>query len=284
MATATAVGGKGGDSSDPAGNGGNANATANATAGGVAAEATATATGGAGGAATVGAPGIGGDATATANAVSLMDGAGVTATAHSPGGGPASAMSVAAIGPGAPPPVEISTGQSASVAILTPGEAKGEMSAGYGGEGETLVYETTADFNFTIAQSEPFYLTLLGSDATGNGFDSLELTVATSANTPPLDYMFASLRSAEMFFLDHTIDLGFEGAGPQMVDISLFLTASGPGDGFGFSYTVTVPEAPTWAMVLAGFAGLGLAAIARGRRVAGVAWRPSPLSAAHPRR
>ena len=146
------------------------------------------------------------------------------------------------------------------------------MSAGYGGEGETLVYETTADFNFTIAQSEPFYLTLLGSDATGNGFDSLELTVATSANTPPLDYMFASLRSAEMFFLDHTIDLGFEGAGPQMVDISLFLTASGPGDGFGFSYTVTVPEAPTWAMVLAGFAGLGLAAIARGRRVAGVAW------------
>jgi hypothetical protein len=74
MATATAVGGKGGDSSDPAGNGGNANATANATAGGVAAEATATATGGAGGAATVGAPGIGGDATATANAVSLMDG------------------------------------------------------------------------------------------------------------------------------------------------------------------------------------------------------------------
>jgi hypothetical protein len=140
------------------------------------------------------------------------------------------------------------------------------MSAGYGGEGETLVYETTADFNFTIAQSEPLYLTLLGSDATGNGFDSLELTVATSANAPPLNYMFTSLRSAEMFFLDHTLDLGFESAGPQMVDISLFLTASGPGDGFGFSYTVTVPEAPTWAMMVIGFAGLGLAAIVRGRR------------------
>jgi hypothetical protein len=200
-----------------------------------------------------------------------MMAAGVTATAHSPGGGPASAMSVAAIGPGASPPLEISAGQSTSVAALTPGEAKGEMSTGYGGEGETLVYETTADFNFTIAQSEPLYLTLLGSDAEGNGFDSLELTVATSANVPPLDYVFTSLRSAEMFFDDNTIDLGSEGAGPQMVDISLLLTASAPGDGFGFSYTVTVPEAPTWAMMLAGFAGLGLAAVARRRRATRVA-------------
>jgi hypothetical protein len=243
MATATAVGGKGGDGFS-ASNGGNANATANAMAGGDSAEATATATGGAAGAVTGGAaPGSGGDATATANAVSSMMAAGVTATAHSPGGGPASAMSVAAIGPGASPPLEISAGQSTSVAALTPGEAKGEMSTGYGGEGETLVYETTADFNFTIAQSEPLYLTLLGSDAEGNGFDSLELTVATSANVPPLDYVFTSLRSAEMFFDDNTIDLGSEGAGPQMVDISLLLTASAPGDGFGFSYTVTVPEA-----------------------------------------
>jgi hypothetical protein len=145
------------------------------------------------------------------------------------------------------------------------------MSVGYGGEGETLVYETTADFSFTTSKPEPLYLTLLGSDAEGSGFDSLELTVAASANAPPLEYVFTSLRSAELFFADNTIDLGFEGAGPQMVDISLFLTASAPGDGFGFSYTVTVPEAPTWAMMLAGFAGLGLAAVARGRRRAGVA-------------
>ena len=52
----------------------------------------------------------------------------------------------------------------------------------------------------------------------------------------------------------------------QMVDISLLLTASAPGDGFGFSYTVTVPEAPTWAMMVIGFGGLGLAAIVWGRR------------------
>jgi hypothetical protein len=251
------------------GKGGNANATATSTAGGVAAEATAIATGGAGGAATGGgAPGIGGDATATANAVSSMAAAGVTATAHSPGGGPASAMSIATIGPGAPPPVEISKGLSTSVAILAPGEAKGEMSASYGGEGETLVYETTADFSFTTSEPEPLYLTLLDFDATGNGFDRLELTVDADGNpnTPPLDYVFTSLSSAEMFFHNNAIDLGFEGAGPQVVDISLFLTASDPGDGFGFSYTVTVPEAPTWAMMLAGFAGLGYAGYRRRAR------------------
>jgi hypothetical protein len=96
------------------------------------------------------------------------------------------------------------------------------------------------------------------------------LTVSDNAdpNAPALDFTFTSLRSAEEFFLDNRLDLGFEDAGPQVVDISLFLTASTVGDGFGFSYTVTIPEAPTWAMMLAGFAGLGLAAMVRGRRAA----------------
>ena len=144
------------------------------------------------------------------------------------------------------------------------------MSAGYGGEGETLVYETTADFSFTTTQPDPLYLTLVNFDATGEGFDSLELTVSDNAdpNAPALDFTFTSLRSAEEFFLDNRLDLGFEDAGPQVVDISLFLTASTVGDGFGFSYTVTIPEAPTWVMMLAGFAGLGLAAMVRGRRAA----------------
>jgi hypothetical protein len=64
-------------------------------------------------------------------------------------------MSVAAIEPGAPPPVEISAEQTTSVAFLTGAGGAGEMSAGYGGEGETLVYETTADFSFTTTQPDP---------------------------------------------------------------------------------------------------------------------------------
>lgn len=105
-------------------------------------------------------------------------------------------------------------------------------------------------------------------DATGNGFDSLELTVSDNAgpNASPLDFTFSSLRSVEEFFLDNRLDLGFEDAGPQVADISLFLTASNVGDGFGFSYTVTIPEAPSWAMMLAGFAAVGLAGSRRGRR------------------
>ena len=177
-------------------------------------------------------------------------------------------MSVAAIEPGAPPPLAIAAGQSVSVAYLTGAGGVGEMSAGYGGEGETLVYETTADFSFTTSQPEPLYLTLVDFASTGEGFDSLELNVSSS-NLPALDVTFDSLRSAEEFFLDNRIDLGF-GAGLQTVDISLFLTASRVGDGFGFNYTVTVPEAPTWAMMLAGFAAFGLAAAVRSRRAARV--------------
>lgn len=122
---------------------------------------------------------------------------------------------------------------------------------------------------------------MLDFGATGSGFDRLELTVAAGANpnAPPLDYVFNSLSSAEMFFHDNTIDLGFEGAGPQVIDISLFLTASHPGDGFGFSYTVTVPKAPTWALMLAGFVGLGLAAAVRDRGAARVAQSFASVSA-----
>jgi hypothetical protein len=182
-------------------------------------------------------------------------------------------MSVAAIEPSAPPPIEISPGQTTSVAFLTGAGGVGEMSAGYGGEGETLVYETTAGFSFTTTQPDPLYLTLVNFDAIGDGFDSLELIITDSAdpNAPPLDYEFTSLRSAEMFFLDNRIDLGFDEPGPQVVDISLLLTASTVGDGFGFNYTVTVPETSTWVMLLACFAGLGLAAVIPGRRAPRVA-------------
>ena len=160
-------------------------------------------------------------ATGQANADSMSQNGGgtVQASANSPGGGPASAMSVAAIEPGAHP-IEISPGQTVSAAFLTGAGAAGEMSAGYGGEGETLVYETTADFSFTTTQPDPLYLTLVNFDATGDGFDSLELTVSDNAdpNAPPLDFTFSSLRSAEEFFRDNRLDLGFEDAGPQVVD------------------------------------------------------------------
>ena len=120
--------------------------------------ATSTATGGNGGATDSG-PGVTGQA--NADSKSQNGGGSVQASANSPGGGPASAMSVAAIEPGAPPAIDISPGQTVSVAFLTGAGGVGDMSAGYGGEGETLVYETTADFSFTTTQPDPLYLTLV---------------------------------------------------------------------------------------------------------------------------
>ena len=193
----------------------------------------------------------------------------VMTTAHSPGGGPASATSNASVGAGTATLIAIAAGQTVSVATLTPDASTigvGAMSAGYGGTGETLTYEATADFDFTTDRTGKIYLTLLDSIAGGAGFDNLELKI--DVNSIISDHVFTSLANAEAFFADNTLDLGLWGAGPQVVDLSYWLTASNPGDGFGFSYTVTVPEAPTWALMLAGFAGLGLAAFVRGRHAA----------------
>ena len=200
VSSATATGGAGGGGGEPGTSGAGADASSSATSsGGAPVSATSTATGGNGGATDLG-PGPNGQA--NADSKSQNSGGTVLASAHSPGGGPASAMSVAAIGQSAPPPIAISPGQSTSIAILTSSGGVGEMSVGYGGEGETLVYETTAEFDFTTTQPDPLYLTLVNFDATGDGFDSLELIVSDNVDTnaPPLDVTFTSLRSAEKFF------------------------------------------------------------------------------------
>jgi hypothetical protein len=131
---------------------------------------------------------------------------------------------------------------------------------------KTLTYEATADFDFTTKRSGKIFLTLLDSVADGTGFDSLELKI--DVNSVISDHVFTSLANAEAFFADNTLDLGLWGAGPQAVDLSYWLTASEPGAGFGFSYNLAVPEAPTWAMMLAGFAGLGFIGYRRALRTA----------------
>jgi hypothetical protein len=72
------------------------------------------------------------------------------------------------------------------------------------------------------------------------------------------------LAVAESFFRDDVIDLG-SSLGPN-VDLTFGynLVAEGTG-GFGFDLGVggAVPEPSTWAMMLAGFAGLGFAGYRR---------------------
>ena len=191
--------------------------------------------------------------------------------ATSPGGvgGAASAVTMASIGSGSATLVDITAGQTVSNARLTPGDGAivgvGAISAGYGGSGESLTYSAEADFSF--ATTAPEYLTLLDSNASGNGFDALKFQVTVDGTIEVLD-TFTSLSVAEAFFSGHTIDLGAWSAANQTVDLSYWLTASAPGAGFGFTYAfagpaVATPEPSTWAMMLIGFAGLGFAAHAR---------------------
>ena len=147
------------------------------------------------------------------------------------------------------------------------------MAAGYGGEGETLTYDTAFEFTFATRQPEKLTLTLLDGD--GAGFDSLTFTATTTFGSTT--QTFHSLSAAEAYFDGQQLLFDLTASGPQDLLLSMSLTASHSGDGFGFAFDASVPEiagvpeTPTWVMMLAGFAGLGLAAMVRGRRMARVA-------------
>jgi hypothetical protein len=142
------------------------------------------------------------------------------------------------------------------------------MSAGYGGTGPTLTYHAEADFVFGTGAQE-LYFTLISNAFSGVGFDDLTLQIVVNNGTPD-DRMFSDLGDARDFFSGHSLDLGMMPAGEQNVDVSYWLTASEAGAGFGFNYDLgfttapaPVPEASTWAMMVAAFAGLGFAAFRR---------------------
>jgi hypothetical protein len=103
----------------------------------------------------------------------------VTTMARSPAaaasltGGAAGAKTMAAVGAGAAMLVPIAAGESVSNAALTPGGPAigvGAMSAGYGGSGETLTYEITADFSFAAAAPEELFLRLRHGNCGGLEF------------------------------------------------------------------------------------------------------------------
>jgi hypothetical protein len=78
---------------------------------------------------------------------------------------------------------------------------------------------------------------------------------------------------AEAFFDGSTLALGTYGAGQQTIDLTYLLTAQGDPPGFSVTYGLggiqtgsPVPEPSTWAMLLSGFACLGIAALRRGCR------------------
>ena len=269
---------------DYPGAGGNASATVAITVSGGSAQAGAYAEGGLGatpGSASAQAS-VSGASSGYAGAASIAhsETGSVTASANSPVGGPASATTFAEIGSAPLSTPSAVDGETISYAEFTPGSSdfgKGAFSVGYGGTGELLTYEAGADFAFSTTTAEALSIDLGSGTASGAGFDNLEFEIIVDGQKI-FDQNFTE-SEAEAFFDGSTLALGIFAAGNQTVALSYLLTAAGDPPSFSVIYGLEgiptgspVPEPSTWAMLLAGFAGLGVVALRRGR------WLRAPIA------
>jgi hypothetical protein len=134
-----------------------------------------------------------------------------------------------------------------------------------GGESETYSASSTFDFGYPGDLQLGLIDDQQSGFANGLGFQSMEFTIQADG-VDVLDVTFGSLAIAESFFRDDVIDLG-SNLGPDIdLTFGYTLIADGSG-GFGFDLAIggAVPEPSTWAMMLAGFAGLGFAGYRRAR-------------------
>jgi hypothetical protein len=132
-----------------------------------------------------------------------------------------------------------------------------------GGESDTYSASSTFDFGYPGDLQLGLIDDQVSGFANGLGFQSMEFTIMADG-VEVLDVTFGSLAIAESFFRDDVIDLGSD-FGPNLdLTFGYTLIADGSG-GFGFDFALggAVPEPPTWAMMLVGFAGLGYAGYRR---------------------
>ena len=149
------------------------------------------------------------------------------------------------------------------------------MGANYApdGAGESHTYSAAATFDF--GYHGDLMLGLIDNQengfAGGLGFQSMDFTVIADGSQI-LDVNLGSLAVADSFFRDTVLDLGwYSGSGVDLT-FGYNLVADGSG-GFGFDFAVggAVPEPSTWAMMLLGFAGLGVAGYRKARSAVSVA-------------
>ena len=211
-------------------------------------------------------------ATSTSNAVA---GQSVSASASAPVGGNASAQTLSYFGgsgfglPGISAGTSISNVTGAPTGYsLTPNVSTafargsvyglGAMSIGYGGQGESLTYKTTADFQFIFGANSDFLLGLESQGSLGTGFDSSILDVFVNSILA-YEKSFKSLADAQAFFTDNPIDIGFQPGGLANVELDYDLTGSQISSGFQFNYAFGTASAVPGPIAGAGLPGLILA-------------------------
>jgi len=118
-----------------------------------------------------------------------------------------------------------------------PADGLGAMSIGYGGQGQSLTYQTTATFQVTHPANADFLIGFESQSSLGTGFDSAMLEVFVNSF---LAYQtsFASLADAQAFFTDNPVDIGLASPGPATVDVVFDLTGSQLSSGFQFDYAL----------------------------------------------
>jgi hypothetical protein len=109
------------------------------------------------------------------------------------------------------------------------------MSIGYGGQGESLTYKTSATFQYAHPANTDFLFDFESQSSRGTGFESAILDVFVNS---VLAYQrsFTTLADAHAFFTDNPVDIGFGPGGPATVELVYDLTASQISSGFQFDY------------------------------------------------
>ena len=172
-------------------------------------------------------------------------------------GSGASASTIAQVGSAVSLP-NINPGQSFSVASVLDADplALGSMGAAYGGTGQSLTYQETADFIFN-ANGGNFLIDLLGNSSLGNGFDMAEFQIHLNGGLF-YDRLFHDLASAQSFFSSDLIYLSLI-AGLNNVQLSFNETMSSSGQGFSFDYAAAETPLPAALPLFAsGLGALGL--------------------------
>jgi LPXTG-motif cell wall-anchored protein len=137
-------------------------------------------------------------------------------------------------------------------------DALGAMSIGYGGQGESLTYRTTATFQFAHPANTDFLFGFESQGSLGTGFDSAMLDVFVNS-VVAYQRSFTTLADAQAFFTDNPVDIGFGPGGPATIELVYDLTGSQNSGGFQFDYAFGSASAVPGPVAGAGLPGMMLA-------------------------